>query len=161
WSLINTGLTAEIQALTINQRGTCIHSGSDAGSFSLAQRLDSECLPPPPLLAAVLPTSRSVQVGAAATAFASVTNASFGNVTACAPSPWNTAVEGVTCGITQLTGAPTPFTFQATDRATNQPIGSPNTPVNIAAGANQTFVISVTPTAVLSPTEIQFGFNCT
>jgi len=28
-------------------------------------------------------------------------------------------------------------------------------------GANQTFVISLTPTAALDPTDVRFGFNCT
>src|SRR5262245_51170694 len=96
---------------------------SSAGIFSFAMRLDAECLPPPPLVAAVLPASRSVQAGTAATAFASVINEAFPGAASRAIGAAGLGVEGVTCGITQLTGLPTPFTFQATDAATNQPMG--------------------------------------
>ena len=96
-----------------------------------------------------------------ATAFASITNAGLFDVD---PTPTESArlsVDGVTCGITQLTGAPTPFTFQTTDPGSNLPIGTPNTPVDIPGGATQSFVISLLPIEDISPTEIQFGFNCT
>jgi hypothetical protein len=33
--------------------------------------------------------------------------------------------------------------------------------VDIGPGANQTFVISLVPTAAFGPTDIQFGFDCT
>jgi hypothetical protein len=122
--------------------------------------LDSECLPPPPLMAAVLPASRSVQVGSAATAFATVINEGLRSPASSASRSEDLGVEGVTCGVTQPTGLPTPFTFQATDPVTNQPVGQLNTPVNIAPSANQTFVISLVPTAAFDTTEVQFGFNC-
>ena len=66
-----------------------------------------------------------------------------------------------TCGITQLTGAPTPFTFQAVDPTTNQPIALVNTPVDIGAASSQKFSVTLTPSAPICPTDIQFGFNCT
>lgn len=64
----------------------------------------------PPLAAAVLPGSRSVQVGAPATAFAALINAGPGPVQACHPTP-----------ITPVAGT---FEFQATN-AQNQLVGSP------------------------------------
>jgi hypothetical protein len=72
-----------------------------------------------PLLAAVLPSSRSVQVGRPATAFATVLNTGSAAATACAIAP--------------LCGFPVNFAYQTTDPRTNALTGSPNTPVDIAA----------------------------
>ena len=98
------------------------------------------------LVAAVLPTSRSVQVGTPATAFAAIINAGT-----------NTATG---CGIVPLTPLPASFTYQMTNPVTNQLMGTPNTPVNIPAGGLQTFVIAVTPTAPFGPADVQFTFAC-
>jgi YVTN family beta-propeller protein len=100
---------------------------------------------PSPLVAAVLPSSRSVQVGATATAFATIINAGSTTVNA--------------CGIYVLTNIAVNFSYQATDPA-NQVTGSPNTPVDIAAGAAQSFVISLTPTAAIAPTDVRLSFGC-
>jgi hypothetical protein len=97
------------------------------------------------LVAAVLPSSRSVQVGATATAFATIINA--GSTTA------------TCCGISVLTNIAANFSYQATDPA-NQPVGNPNTLVDIGAGAAQSFVISLTPTAAIAPTDVQLSFGC-
>ena len=99
------------------------------------------------IVAAVLPSSRSVQVGTAATAFATIINAS--------------SVTATACGISLLTSLPATFTYQTTDPATNQVIGSPNTPVNIAAGAAQSYVFALTPSAPVGPTDVQLSFDCT
>jgi hypothetical protein len=99
------------------------------------------------LAAAVLPSSRSVQVGSPATAFATIINLSLGTAT--------------TCGIVPLTSIPAVFSYQTTDRSTNAVTGSPNTPVTIPGGGLQTYVVALTPTASLSPTDVQFGFDCT
>jgi hypothetical protein len=98
------------------------------------------------LAAAVLPSSRSVQVGTAATAFATIINAGS-----------STAAE---CGISPVTSVPATFSYQTTDPATNQVTGSPNTPVDITAGAAQSFIISLTPTGNIAPTDVQFSFDC-
>jgi hypothetical protein len=98
------------------------------------------------LAAAVLPSSRSVKIDTPAIAFATIINGG--------------ATEGLRCGITQLTGVPVQFSFQATDPSTNQPIGAPNTLVNVSPRGRQTFVISLTPTASFCPTDILFGFQC-
>jgi hypothetical protein len=96
------------------------------------------------LVAAVLPTSRSVQVGSPATAFVTVINT--GTTTA-------TAV-----GITLITGIPATFAYQTTDPATNALTGTRNTPVDIAAGASQTYVIAITPTAPFGASDIALSF---
>src|SRR5262249_17988491 len=131
WSQHRVNLSHRtVRALALNPTGSCLHAGTDGGMNAFATRLDSECLPPPPLVAAVLPSSRSVQIGDAATAFATLANAGLPNIGSGAIALSLTGADGVTCGITQITGVPTPFTFQATDPSTNQPIGIPNTPVN-------------------------------
>jgi hypothetical protein len=98
------------------------------------------------LVAAVLPSSRSVQVGTTATAFAALINA--GTETA------------IACALTLITILPATFTYQTTDPATNQVTGSPNTPVNVGAGATQSFVFALTPSAPIAPTDVQLSFDC-
>jgi hypothetical protein len=98
------------------------------------------------IVAAVLPSSCSVQVGTTATAFATIINTE--------------AVTATSCGIELLSSIPANFSYQATDPATNALIGTPNTPVDIAAGGLQTYVFSLTPNAPIAPTEIEFSFYC-
>jgi hypothetical protein len=97
--------------------------------------------------ASVLPASRSVQVGNTATAFATIINAGSAQATSCSISP--------------VTSVFANFSYQTTDPATNAPIGSPNTPVDISAGAAQSFIISFTTTAPFTPTNIELAFDCT
>lgn len=99
----------------------------------------------PPLAAAVLPASRSVQVGTPATAFAAIVNAGSGPAQGCAPTP--------------RTPVPATFGFQTTD-AQNRLVGTPNTPATVPAGGTQNFVFGFTPTASFGPTEVEFGFAC-
>jgi len=98
-----------------------------------------------PLAAAVLPSSRSVMVGTAATAFATAINAG--------PSP------AIGVEISLATPLLASFSYQATDPLTNQPTGMPNTPVDIPAGGFQTYVISLTPSAAFGATEVQLAFG--
>ena len=102
---------------------------------------------PSPLAAAVLPGNRSVQVGTTATAFATIINGGSATATA--------------CGLSLVTSMPATFSFQTTNPATNQVTGFPNTPVNIAAGAAQTYVFALTPSATIAPTDVQLDFDCT
>jgi streptogramin lyase len=105
--------------------------------------------PPPatsPLVAAVLPSSQSVQLGTPATAFATIINAGSAGLNGCAIAP--------------VTTVPASFLYQTTNPMTNTLTGSPNTPVSIAAGAAQTFVIALTPTAPVAPTTVSLGFSC-
>ncbi len=97
-------------------------------------------------MAAVLPSSRSVVTGTPATAFATIINT--GNVAA------------TQCGIALPPGSPALFGYQTTDPATNVPIGAADTPVDIAAGGLQSFVLAVTPTTGLTAAELPLVFDC-
>ena len=99
------------------------------------------------LVASVLPASRSVQVGGTATVFGTVINASA-----------DTAA--LLCSVQPATSVPASFSYQMTDPATNQLAGAPNTPVTIAPGAAQSFVLALTPSAAFAPTQIAFTFAC-
>jgi hypothetical protein len=55
---------------------------------------------------------------------------------------------------------PAAFVFQTTDPATNQITGTPNTLVNIPAGAAQSFVFAFTPTASIATTDVPLSFAC-
>jgi streptogramin lyase len=99
------------------------------------------------LVAAVLPLSRSVEVGGTpATAFATIINSGPGNASICSIAP--------------TAPVPASFAFQTTNPATNALTGTPNTPVNITAGQSQSFVIAFTPTAAFGPATIDFTFGC-
>jgi CSLREA domain-containing protein len=125
--------------LTTDQRGFNRPAlGCDIGAFELQQSSG--------VVAAVLPSSRSVQVDTPAAAFATVINTGQAMATA--------------CSIALLNGLPASFVYQTTDPATNQVIGFPNTPADIAAGAAQSFVFAITPTASIAPTDVQFSFDC-
>ncbi len=93
-----------------------------------------------PLVASVLPSSRSVQVGSPATAFATVINAGGSTAAGVCISP--------------RTSIPAGFTFQTTDPHTNAVTGTANTAAAIAPGQGQTFVIASTPTAPFNPTDV-------
>lgn len=101
----------------------------------------------PLLVAAVLPSGRSVRVGSPASAFATVINAG--------------TADGTACRIAPLTSMPATFDFQTTDPATNHVTGTANAAVDIAAGRSQSFVFVLTPTAAIDPTEVQLAFTCT
>jgi hypothetical protein len=98
------------------------------------------------LVAAVLPSSRSVELGNTATAFATLINAGPAATTG--------------CGITPITPVSAGFTYQTTNPATNAVTGQPNTPINLAAGASQSFVIALSPTASFGPSDVALGFVC-
>ena len=100
----------------------------------------------PSLVAAVLPSSRSVQVGVPATAFATIINAG------------SSTTPG--CNIVPITGVPGTFLYQTTNPATNQITGTPNTPVSIGPGVAQSFVIALSPSTAMASTDVRFSFNC-
>jgi hypothetical protein len=101
------------------------------------------------LVAAVLPSSRSVQVGTPATAFATIINTSQ-----------TSQATAVGCSPAPPPNVPAVFTFQTTNPATNQLTGTPDTPVDIPAGTAQSFVFAFTPTGPLAPTEVMLTFDC-
>lgn len=107
-----------------------------------------------PFSSAVLPTSRSVTFGTQATAFATLVNGS------------GSAAEN--CSISLLNVIKGGFSYQTTDPNTNALTGTINTPVDIPAGANQSFVIAFTPvqefynSAIPFTSEpLEFLFSCT
>ena len=96
--------------------------------------------------AAVLPSSRSVDIGTTATAFATVLN------------PLDVMAEN--CSITPTTGVDADFFYQTTDPATNEVTGTINTPANIPAGLSQSFVIGMTPNSDFFAATVEFDFTC-
>jgi hypothetical protein len=100
----------------------------------------------PHLTAAVLPESRSVEVGNTATVFATIIDDGAANASG--------------CGIAPLTSIPATFFYQTTNPSTNALTGTPNTAANIAQGASQSYVIALTPTAAFAPTNVYFAFTC-
>ncbi len=98
-------------------------------------------------VAAVSPSARAVQIGNLVSAFATMINA--GAVTA------NNCALGFTLGLPLDA-----FFFQTTDPLTNAPVGTANTPVNIAPGAAQSFVFSFTPSAALNGEPVEIAYRC-
>lgn len=105
-------------------------------------------LPPAPLYAALLPGSRTVAAGTAATIFASIINSGTTGLSGCAPA--------------LAAGAPTTLslTYAPTNPVTNQINGPANTPVTIPAGATQSFVLGFSSTAVSNLSALPITFAC-
>jgi len=98
------------------------------------------------LLSAVLPASRSVEVGTTATAFATLINAGTADALACRMRlPSSVAGD---------------FFYQASDPATNALLGEANQPVDIPAGGSQSFVFGIAPSEELVATEVALVFQC-
>jgi streptogramin lyase len=122
-------VTAEFPVPTAGSQPFEIAAGPDGGLWFVEQTVNKvgTLLPvppagPSPLVASVLPTSRSVQVGSVATVFASIINSGKSPLADCRIVP-STFVNGF-------------FSYQTTNPATNALIGSPNTyrPVRILDG---------------------------
>jgi hypothetical protein len=109
--------------------------------------LNDDGVPSTVLVAAVLPGSRSVEVGTPATAFVTIINAG--------------SAVAADVGIALKPFIPASLTFQTTDPATNAVTGTANTPVDIPAGGSQSFVIALTPHASIAPTDVEFSFSVT
>ena len=111
----------------------------------------------PKLVAALLPVSRSVVVGQPATAFLTIINA--GLVTAPAVGVRFDPHSGPGGG-----QVPASLTFVETDPATNVVIGTPNALLDLAPGQRRSYLLVVTPTAPMPPTDVRFlieGSNAT
>ncbi len=98
------------------------------------------------LAAALLPSSRSTEVGSTVTVFSTIINAGSETATG--------------CQIEQLTALPLSLSYQTTDPTTNASTGTANTPVVILPGQAQSFVLSITPSAFIDSTEVEFSFTC-
>ena len=90
--------------------------------------------------------SRSGQVGTPVTAFSTILNTGSSNA--------------VSCRIAPATPIPAQFDYRTTDPVTNQVTGTLNTPVDIPAGAFQSFVFGFTPTQPFESTEVALIFDC-
>ena len=99
------------------------------------------------LVAAVLPESRSAQVGGTVTAFATIINTG--------------TTAGAGCSISPATSLAVTFVYQTTNPTTNALTGTANTPVSIAGNnGSQSFVVALTPSAAFAPTNVAFNFSC-
>src|SRR5262249_1133388 len=113
--------SATARATDFHNTATLLLDGRVLAAGGGSNGISAEISNPSPLLAAVLPSSRSVQVGAQATAFATIINTGTSTATGCKIAP-GTAVSAS-------------FDFQTTNSATNAVTGTPNTPVDIPANA--------------------------
>jgi len=114
----------------------------DIGTISAA----SITLAPPSIVAAVLPTSRSVRApNGVASAFATIIN--------------NGAADATNCRISPRTSVPGAFVYQTTN-VQNQLVGSPDTPATIAAGEAQSFFFAFTPSDTFGPADVRINFVC-
>lgn len=98
----------------------------------------------PRVVSSVLPITRSVRNGTAATAFATIIN------------PAATGSTATACGLRLAGSDASSFSYQTTTAA-NALSGTANTPVDIAAGAAQNFIFSVTSASDFSDNVNQVG----
>jgi hypothetical protein len=116
-------------------------------AYNLAIGWNAAAPPPAPLVAAILPESRSAVVGNPVTAFATIINTGASTASACSIAP--------------VGNLPIDFLYQTTNPATNVLTGTANTPVDIAGNNGaQSFLIAVTPSAAFNPTQLPFTFGC-
>ena len=100
----------------------------------------------PLLVSSILPTSRSVQVGAGATAFATILNAGDG--------------AGQSCTLTLGSEISATLTSWQTDPATNAIISEANPAIEIPAGGASTWVFRIVADEPVAPTEVELIFDC-
>ena len=142
---LQTWIRNELLAPDWLRIGTDIVGGSPAPTFNMAFALTG-VTSDATLAASVLPTSRSVVVGTPATAFATVINTG--------------ATTATQVGISVIGTVPGAFSYRTTN-AQNQVIGTPNTPVDIAPGGQQSYVLSLTPDTPFLPLDVAFAFGGT
>ena len=135
----------ETEGLGINNVGQIVGVRADIGARP-SNYIATPQLGPTAVAAAVLPSSRAVQVDQTATVFATLLASGPGTATGCTIAPTN-APEG------------TAFTYQQTN-AQNVPIGTPNTPADIPGGQGQSFVLSLTPNQAFAAMQIEFAYDC-
>lgn len=130
--------------------GALNHVGFSSSEFleildAAAAFFFTEVLQPKTLASAVLPGSRSVQVGAPATVFAAVINTAMSEATGCQVMP--------------MTEVDATFSFQ-TASALNVPVGVPNAVFDIAGGATQNLIFTFTPSDDFSATNVYLRYQC-
>jgi YVTN family beta-propeller protein len=100
------------------------------------------------LLSAILPGSRSVEIGDPATVFATILNTS------------TTALDGCSVGLPATAPAGLSLTYQTTAAATNAPTGTPNTPAPIPAMGSQSFVLTFKSPAAFDQPGLPLVYAC-
>lgn len=116
------------------------------GMFDLSWAMTGQA--PARLATSILPTVRTGRTNGLTTAFATVIN------------PAGPGVTAENCRIDPPVDFSGEWTFQATDPATNVPVGQPDTPVDLAPGAAQTFVFGLTPSVETPATTLVPVFRC-
>ena len=96
--------------------------------------------PPTVLVNSILPTSRSVPVGTTATVFNTVINAG--------------SIPAIGLNLSMASAPAGTFTYQQTNCATNAVMGSPNPLLDLAPGGVLCYVLSFTPSAPFSATNV-------
>lgn len=96
--------------------------------------------------AAILPTARTTTVGQPATAFAAIVNAGNQTATGCRPAMMDGSL-------------PVAFSYQTTSPA-NALTGTVNTPADIAPGATQNYLFSLTPSQSFDALPVIIDFLC-
>jgi calcium-activated chloride channel regulator 3/4 len=104
--------------------------------------------PPPVLVSAVLPSSRSVMVNDTVTFFMTVLNATDNPA-------YDIGIILKTLG-GQFFNKDAEFNYQITAVQTNMPVGTVNTPTFLDGRQGQTYVVSFRPPNVITPTQIEF-----
>jgi sugar lactone lactonase YvrE len=122
---------------------------ADAGDKVVKEILLAPSTGPSPLAAAILPGSRSVQTGTAATVFATMLNTGSGSLSNCLPGLPATAPAGMV------------LDYRPTNPATNQVIGVADQPVAIAANGSQSFVLAFSDGTPAAATALPLVFSCT
>lgn len=97
-------------------------------------------------VAAVLPTSRTVQTGKTATAFATIINPAGAAALDCSLGIWGSPVGG--------------FSYSATNSTTNAVVGPLNPTLDIPAGQAQSYVFAISPTAALAEQDVKLRAAC-
>ncbi len=147
-TVIVDGALGPAIAFDREQAFTLAFAGWDAGGQKLLQvSVPSAADVPVTLVAAVLPGSRSVQVDAPATAFATLIASGLQSAQNCMIT-------------TPASSIPASFQFWMTNPTTNQVIGGPNAAVTIPAGSHQTFLLAFAPSGPFSATAVQINFDC-
>jgi len=98
------------------------------------------------LVSAVLPASRSVEVGTPATAFATVIN--------------DGTVDATGCSLSLGANIPASFSYQAADPTTNATIAALNTPVTVPAGGRGSFIFAIRPNAAFDAQQVAITAGC-
>ncbi len=103
---------------------------------------------PTPLAAAVLPGSRSVEVGASPTVFATILNAGAASLNQCE------------IGLPPSAPSTLSLSYQPTDPSTNAVNGPTNTPLTIAGHGSQSFVLTFSSPTPLTTLTQPLTFVC-